>query len=371
LFAQGAGIRAGAERALLGRLRHLPDHGIEPLVAFFADGPFRAEVERSGVETVTLRPAPPLREVLRVPAAVRDLSTLARTRRVDVIEGCGEKMSVLAGWAARGAGCGAVYNLQDAPWRSGASAATQLAALGGRHDAIVVPSRWMAEAFRSRWRVTATVVPNTLVLDTLPYEPADPRALAGWGPECVVAGHFGRLVSWKGGETFLRAAATLRGDYPGLRWLVAGGTLYGAELTHAARLARITGELGIADRVHFTGHRDDAQSLMLGCDIVCHCSTRPEPFGVAVVEAMALGRAVVASRTGAPAEIIEDGHTGVLVEPRDDHALATAIAALLSDDERREALGAAARVVARTNFASEAIAYALAALYGTVATIRS
>lgn len=371
LFAQGAGMRAGAERALVGRLAHLPARGIEPIVAFSDDGPFRAEVESTGIETVLLSQTPALRDLPRVPAAIREVAALARARRVEVIEGCGEKMSAFAGWAARRAGCGAIYNLQDAPWRSLPSAAAQLVALAGRPDAIVVPSRWMADAFRRRWRVDAIVLPNTLVLDALPREPADVRALAGWEPACLVTGLFSRLASWKGGETFLRAAGRLRAEHPDLRWLVCGGTLYGIEPEHRGRLERLAEDLGIANRVHFSGHRDDSTSLMLGCDLVCHCSTRPEPFGVAVIEAMALGKAVVASSAGAPAELIDDGRTGILVAPGDDAAFARALESLAASPADRNRLGAAARTEAHTFYGSEAIADRLVALYGTVATTRS
>src|SRR4051794_40298874 len=134
LFLQGAGVRAGAERALLARLRHLPEHAIIPAVAFMADGPFRAEVERADVETLLLREAPQLRELTRVPAAVRAVEHTLREQRIDAIEGCGEKMSVLAGWAGRLAGVPTVYTPQDRPRRDRHATAAQLAALSGRHD---------------------------------------------------------------------------------------------------------------------------------------------------------------------------------------------------------------------------------------------
>lgn len=371
LFVQGAGVRAGAERALLARLRHLPDLGVDPTVAFLADGPFRDEVEHSGVRTVRLRNGPHLRDAARLPAAVREIASLARRERMDVVEGCGEKVSLLTGWAARLAGCGSVHNLQDAPRRDVRAAATQAAALTGRHDEIVVPSRWMAEAFRSSWGVRAQVIPNGVVLDGAAERPVEVRHPAGGNADGPIVGLFGRMVAWKGAEVLLRAAARISDAAgPTPRFLVVGGTLYGQEPAFPRRLESLARELGVADRVHLTGHREDALAVMAGCDLVCHCSTEREPFGMVVVEAMALGKPVIATRTGGPEEILEHGRTGILLDPGDDRALATQIESLLGDPDRRALLSGAARAEADRRFASTVNAPALGDLYREVALRR-
>jgi glycosyltransferase involved in cell wall biosynthesis len=371
LFLQGAGFRAGAERALLARIRHLPEHGIEPVVAFMAEGPFRQEVERGGVETILLGRTPHLRDLTRLPAAIREIGSVARARHVHVIEGCGEKMSFLAGWAARLAHCACVYNLQDAPRRNARATGVQLAAMLGRHDAVVVPSRWMARAFRRSWGVRPSVIPNAVVLEELPDQPADVCALAGWPQGSAVVGLFGRLVAWKGTDVLLRAAQRVRASHEHARFLVAGGSLYGWEPEYRNRVRQLAQELGLADRVYFADHREDALELMSGCDVVCHCSLEPEPFGMVVLEAMALGKPVVATRTGGPEELIDHGRTGMLVEPGDDLGLAAEIASIVDDAARRDQLGSAARSVARYRFGSAAVGVSLGALYGEVAARRS
>lgn len=369
LFVQGAAVRAGAESALLGRLRHLPDHGIEPVVAFLAQGPFRDEVERTGVRTVALDDAPHVRELTRLPGAVRRLAELARRERVDVIEACGEKMALLAGWSARLAGCGCVYNLQDAPRRTPGVTAIQLLAVLGRHDEVVVPSRWMARAFRPLG-LRPRAISNAVVLDELPERAADVRAPAGWPAGATVAGMFGRLVAWKGAEVFLKAARRALERDPAVRFLVAGGTLYGREPDHHRRLRALADELGIGDRVYFAGHRDDALALMAGCDLVCHCSVEPEPFGMVVLEAMALGRPVIATRTRGPEELIEHGRTGLLVAPGDDAGLADEILSLAADPDARARLGSAARELVERRYSSRALSGELSELYRGVAERR-
>ena len=366
LFVQGAGVRSGAERALMARLRHLPEHGIEPTVAFLADGPFRREAERSGVRTLFLGEGPHVRQLLRLPAAVRGLTGVVRDERIDVVEACGEKMSLLSGWAARRAGVGCVYNLQDAPRRSAPAALVQAGAALGRHDAVVVPSEWMARAFRG-FGFRPRVIPNAVVLEELPDRPADVRGLAGFPAGSVVVGLFARTVEWKGAEVLLRAATRVLEDEPGARFVVVGGPLYGLEPGYDRRLRELARELGLGDRVHFTGNRDDALELMLGCDVVCHCPLEREPFGMVVLEAMALGRAVVASRCGGPEEMIDHGRSGMLVDPGDASGLAGRLAALVGDPDERERLGAAARDEAAARFGSEAAGAALDRLYRDVA----
>jgi glycosyltransferase involved in cell wall biosynthesis len=303
---------------------------------------------------------------VRLPAAVRGVVSAARRLDAHVIEGCGEKMSLLAGWAARGVGCTCVHNLQDPPRRDTESAIVQLGALAGRRDAIVVPSRWMARAFRRAWRVRPDVIPNSVIVEELPARGSDVRRLAGWPRDSLVVGLFGRLVAWKGVEVLLQAAARLADSNHSIRFLVAGGTLYGWEPEYRRRLGELTRELGVAERVHFTGHREDALGLMAGCDAVCHCALAPEPFGMVVLEAMALAKPVIASRTGGPEELIEHGRTGILVAPGDDRTLANEISALARSAERRRELGVAARSVVHRDFASAAVGPALNQLYRRV-----
>jgi glycosyltransferase involved in cell wall biosynthesis len=78
-------------------------------------------------------------------------------------------------------------------------------------------------------------------------------------------------------------------------------------------------------------------------DVAIHASTNPEPFGRVLIEAMALGRPLIAPREGGPLEIVVDGETGILVAPRDPNALAAAVDRLIGDPALRARMGAAAR----------------------------
>jgi glycosyltransferase involved in cell wall biosynthesis len=221
----------------------------------------------------------------------------------------------------------------------------------------------MAREFRRRLGIRAIAVHSGVQLERLPESPADIRAEFGWPDDALVVTIPGRLESWKGQDVFLRAAAEVAKRVPTARFVVLGGALYGWDEEFAAGLPRLAESLGIAGKVAFTGHRDDALALIAGSDVVTHCSTSPEPFGMVVIEAMALGRPMIASNTGGPPEIIADGETGLLIPPGQPAVLAETVVSLLVDADRRAAIADAGRQVAHERFSAKEMARALAAVY--------
>ncbi len=199
-----------------------------------------------------------------------------------------------------------------------------------------------------------TVVHNAL--DLAHFHPGDDgtgfREELGVPPNALLVGSVGRIVPWKAVETLLEAAARLRDRLPEARFVVVGGTVTDDAHADEARryrdgLLALRSRLGLDERVKFVGHRDDVARIMAGLDILAHTAIE-EPFGRVIIEAMALGRVVVATRGGGVGEIVRDGITGYLVPPRDPAAMAARIEALI-DPVLREQLGRAARadVVAR------------------------
>jgi len=183
------------------------------------------------------------------------------------------------------------------------------------------------------------------------------------GERCF--GIFGTLLPWKGHHVFLRAARRVMDAVPNARAFVIGEA---PERDQAYReaLERLVHELGIADRVIFTGFREDVPELMQLLRVVVHASVTPEPFGRVIAEAMAMGKPVVATDAGGPREIIQDGSDGCLVPPEQPEAMARAIVRLLTDTAHAEQVGRRARRTVEARFSAEAHARLVEQVYADV-----
>jgi glycosyltransferase involved in cell wall biosynthesis len=154
----------------------------------------------------------------------------------------------------------------------------------------------------------------------------------------------GRLHRNKGFDIAIRALAEL----PGAHLSIAGAGPEGAALAALAR------EAGVADRVAFLGWRADVGALLAACDIFV-CPSRHEPLGNVVLEAWSARRPVVAAAAAGPAELIEDGVTGLLVPVGDAAALAAAIRGLAASPQRAARLAAAGRAAFERDFTEAAV----------------
>jgi glycosyltransferase involved in cell wall biosynthesis len=159
-------------------------------------------------------------------------------------------------------------------------------------------------------------------------------------PQAFVVGIVGRIVPRKGLDVFLRAAATAvqqEHEQTPLYFALVGDTPSHYE-NYRPKCEQLAAELGIADRVIFTGHVDDVRPLLVDFD-VCVLAAHKEAFGRSVLESMALEVPTVATRSGGVPEIIDDGVSGLLFEPCDSTELAALLLNLASDADFRQHLG--------------------------------
>jgi glycosyltransferase involved in cell wall biosynthesis len=172
------------------------------------------------------------------------------------------------------------------------------------------------------------------------------------------------MAHWKGHAVFLRALARLPKDLP-YRAYVIGGAIYQTENSQRTldELRSQAAELGIEDKVGFTGYVADTSSAIRALDVLVHASTQPEPFGRVIAEGMACGRAVICSAAGGAAELIVDGQDALAHPPGDDAALAERILQLARDPELRARLGHAARATAERRFERSRLSEELIPLY--------
>jgi glycosyltransferase involved in cell wall biosynthesis len=118
-------------------------------------------------------------------------------------------------------------------------------------------------------------------------------------------------------------------------------------------------DLEVADRVLFTGHRGDARALLPALDVLV-CASREEGFGLAIIEAMAAGVPVVATRCGGPQDILEHQRTGLLAAPDDPAELARAVRVVLHHPDMATAIAKRAHLAWRERFTGQRSAAAFA-----------
>jgi glycosyltransferase involved in cell wall biosynthesis len=240
-----------------------------------------------------------------------------------------------------------------------------------RCAAVVTVSHSVAHDVRAALGNHSPIFTMHNAIDLAHFAPAGPLLdldqLAGMPPlgeGGIRVGIVATMARWKGHDTFLRALASLPAAAP-VRGYVIGGPLYettGSQYTNA-ELHTLASSLGLDGRVGFTGFLADVASAMRALDMVVHASTKPEPFGLVIAEAMACGRAVIASAAGGAAEIIENGVDALAHQPGDAPALARLIEMLAGDHAMRQRLGQAAAKTAARRFTHARLASDLLPIY--------
>lgn len=178
----------------------------------------------------------------------------------------------------------------------------------------------------------------------------------GGGP---VAGTIGRLSPVKGQKYFIEALAQVIAKLPDAQGLVVGT---GEE---EASLRKIAASLGIRDRVRFVESCPDTHAYLSVMDVFVFPSVQ-EGLGIALLEALAAGRACVASRIGGIEDIVADGSNGILAGVGDSKAIAEAIVSLCSDEAKRRSMGDKGRALVKEKFTVEAMADGVMKVYRDV-----
>ena len=206
------------------------------------------------------------------------------------------------------------------------------------------------------------VIPNGI--DANRIKPTEPepsiKQALGSKPNEVLIGTFTRLVWYKGLEELLKAAALVVKSHPSARFLVVGDGPLRQPLEEKARV------LGLNGTVRFLGSVPDASSSLLPHFDLFVLPSLKEGMSNSLLEAMAAGKPVVATRVGGNPEVVIDGKTGFLVPPKDPEALAGAILRLLADQELARNLGEAGRSRVESEFTLEKMVARLEALYDTL-----
>ena len=143
-------------------------------------------------------------------------------------------------------------------------------------------------------------------------------------------GIFGRIIKWKGIKEFILSASCVFEKIPEAKAFIVGDSS-DSDKKYYHSMKALVHSLGLKNKIIFTGFRDDMLAMMKMMDVVAHASIKPEPFGRVLIEAMAMGKPVVATRAGGPLDIVVDGETGILVDMADTVKMSAAIEKLLTD----------------------------------------
>lgn len=387
LFLNPVGPLGGGERSLLDILAVLRQlrPGLPLQLIAGADGPLLGEAARLGVAAEVV-PMPAAiagfgesgllwagggrlartaalvagatRAALAVPGYLRRLRRAVARIGPRLIHSNGLKCHLLAGRVVP-AGCPVVWHIRDflssrpvlGRWLR--RLAQQPAVAIANSEAVAADTRQVLSGVR------VVAVYNGIDTDRFALTPADTidiDALSGLLPApagILRVGLIATYARWKGQDVFIDAAGeAVRSGLAGVRFYVVGGPVYstaGSQFSVAELRERIATR-GLSGGCGLVPFQRELPPVYRVLDVVVHASTRPEPFGRTIVEAMACGRAVIVSAAGGAAELFTDGRDALGVPPGDVPALAAAITRLCRDPGLRASLGEAARATAVAHF---------------------
>jgi len=322
-------------------------------VVLFTDGLFRERLSDAGVAVRVLQQ--PAFQAMRASGGesmslkalvgglklIWNVAKLARSRRV--VYANTQKAMVIGAFAGLIAGRPVVWHLRDIVslehfGKSRLFVIKWITKLFVSH--VIANSEASASALRTLAKLHVgkiSVVYNGIdsasfdVAATVPA--AKLRARYQLPENAFLIGCFSRLAHWKGQHVLLQALESI----PNAHGVIVGSALFGED--EYAQLLQLQADVpALRGRVHFLGFQADVASLMVAMDVVVHTSIAPEPFGRVIVEAMLARRPIVASRAGGALEIITHAVDGLLVEPDNSAALASAINNLRATPDLNKAI---------------------------------
>ena len=343
----------GGERHLADLSRALVDLGHEVYAASVPGSPLSAELSFLPEErTFALSPRNYVKNL-------RGLAKFVRAHRIEIVHAHAARDYHLAALVVRFASRGRLVLTRHALFPLKTVNKPLLRGAGR----VIAVSEAVAESLRQDGIIESSkisVVHNGIDVDRFdqPAEPARDR------DSTVLVGTVGHLAPIKGHDVFMRAAARIAARRREVRFVVIGEDK-SPDLGHRRALEGLVTELNLNEVVSLPGWRYD-MSAALSSLTVFVSAARSEPFGLAIVEAMAAGRPVVATASEGAVEIIEDGATGKLVPVDDAEALAQAIENLLCDPLERARLGRNASLAARERFSLKQMAVDTESVYREV-----
>jgi glycosyltransferase involved in cell wall biosynthesis len=359
LFIHGISDLGGAERELLLIVERLESYGYTPFVVLAGDGVLKQELRERNIETF-VSPLPPWRKLWalwRRPEAVRCLRNVIQSVRPELIHVNDIWWVPQTVEAVKGLAIPVIGHVRQ-------EIETQKA---GRYwlervDRVLAVSRQVHRSLElggvapSKIRTLYSGLDDSLCRAEQRSDLV--RRWLGIPQGVPVIGTVANLFPRKGYEVMLRALPEILAADPAAHYVIVGG----GNSEYEQVLKRLVHSLKLVDRVHFVGAQQSVYPYVALLDLYVHPALM-EGFGIAVLEAMAMGKAVVATKTGGVPEIVVEQETGLLVEPNDRRALAQAVVQLLNDPAQRSLFGRAGQARVQSMFTVEAMMKRLVDVY--------
>jgi glycosyltransferase involved in cell wall biosynthesis len=362
---------AGAEQVIMSIGRNLDRDRFSFQLACLMDGPLAEHARDEGFRVTTL----PMRNRADL-SVVAKLISLIKRYRIQIVHTHTVRSNMVGRVAARLAGVPVVTTVhspisRDTQHKLKNSANAAVERLSDRWvERYITVSKSLGEEL-VRNGVSASRV--TVVQNGIDVERCQPRVASaetrrqlGIPGEAPVAGMVALFRPRKGAEVLLRASAEVLASLPDLRLVFVGTGESDGQGDYLQRLKDLASELGLADRVVFTGFRDDVCDVLNSLDVLAIPSLFGEGLPIVLLEAMAMAKPVIATPVEGVAEAVIDGETGILVPPGDESALAGALASTLGQKTKAKEMGQAGRALVEREFSVATMTRRIEGVYDEV-----
>ncbi len=373
LLINRVGFLGGVERVIITLARGIKDHGYSPFLTC-PPGELMERARSQGINVIpfsfnrmriSANPAVLAQYPLAWWRSAKHILRVASEQNISLIHVHHPVSAVYAGLAASKLKIPTILHVHDGlPARPLYSLALRHAV---RHASRIVCVSQTARALVETVGIGPSkveIIYNGIDPTFLDSRDAPAEEVTGPGPHIGV---FGVVERRKGQHIFLEAATRVIQKYPTAHFWIVGPLALADKVEYLRELEALANDTSLRGHVTFTGFRADVARWMKAMDIVALTSVSHESFGMVLVEAMALGKLVVASNLDGPTEIIRDGVTGRVFEPGNPVSLSHAIEDLLKGDREQVAARAAQDVL--TRFSPQLFAQRIACLYDSVLSI--
>lgn len=373
LFLNHVSKISGAEQGLLDIVKCLDRKKFKPLVVIPSHGTLADILTQHGVQTACM----PLKRfkktsnplvltlcVFNLFRVIPRLARLIRQERIDILHANSNNAQIYGGLAAKLAGIPSVWHSRDL---------VDLGLLGKWLYRLSSKTIAISDAVDQHLRQYISDGEKLVTIhngiDVEKYHGQGERDAVrnelGIGKDRFVIAMAGQLVPWKNHPLFLRAASLIAGEVPDAYFLVIGDDLFGDHMDYRKSLQDLVQELDLSERINFTGYRTDIVRVLDSIDLLVHPASR-EPFGRVILEAMALGKPVVAVDSCGPGEIIRNEVDGILTPADNPEEMAKAAVRLAKNKDLALRIGVAARERVMRDFNLSDFAKKIEAVYEEV-----